>query len=82
MRHLYRCYLTYTDAFPNSNEATDDCLWHLYKRAISNASDPIILDQEQVREVYKPASISSIKIIYNSMWIPRSYVTVCGTSCV
>ena len=82
MRHLYRCYLIYTDAFPNNIETTGDFLWHLYKRAIRNASDPVILDQEQVCKVYKPASIPSIEIIFNFISTPRSYVIVCGTSCV
>ena len=82
MRHLYRCYLTYTDAFPNNIGTTEDFLWRLYKRAIRNASDPVILDQEQVCRVYKSASIPSIEIIFNFMWTPRSYVIVCGTSCV
>ena len=67
MRHLYRCYLTYTDAFPNNIDTTGDFLWQLYKRAIRNASDPVILDQEQVCKVYKSASIPSIELFYDFM---------------
>ena len=59
MQHLYRCYLTYTDAFPNN---IGDCLWGLYERATGDATDPKSLDQEQVRRDYEPASIPSIHL--------------------
>ena len=67
MQHLYRCHLTYTDAFPDN---IDGLLKNLFDEAVENmlSSSVDMMSQEQVCKKYKEAStpsISSIKIIYN-----------------
>lgn len=54
MQHLYRCHLTYTDAFPNN---IGGFLKNLYDDAVKNMLSPVHMDQEQVCKVYKEACI-------------------------
>lgn len=79
MQHLYRCHLTYTDAFPDN---IGGFLPSLYDEALRNMQSPVIMTPPEVCEKYNEVSMPFIKIIYNFIWIPRTCVTVCGTSCV
>jgi len=65
MRHLYRCHLTYINAFPNEAESTCNILCRLFMIANSKASHPVVKEEKQVCKDYGSASILSIKIPYN-----------------